>query len=275
MSTISYVDSSGVTSVIYFDACLSETHTAMAEVTRHFVESGSTISDHVRVAPRDLQLEVFVTNTPLASIGRLVGQRRTVALESSGKTIGTVAGPVAPRISGGYTAPFKPPFGRRTHYAPTVVAGSAGSRTVYMQATLLTFPTFVDRVLDVWTELTRLQSERTLVSVETRLGLYTSQVITSISAPIRGEGHCAFSLSLSPYRTVESVTYSGEGKVIRIDTAPVTPAAPAPAPAEAVATESAEPEADKGVQKYVPYSSEKQQSLLDRGIVGGLSSAVN
>jgi hypothetical protein len=265
MSTISYTDASGVLSVVYFDACLSENHTATAEVTKHFVEGGSVISDHVRVNPKSLQLEVFVTNTPLASIGRLVGQRTTVVLESKGKVIGpAVEGPVSPKISGGYTAHYKPPFGKRVHSAPVVVAGSAGHRTISMQATLLTFPTFVDRVLDVWTELTRLQSERILVNAETRLGLYPDQIISSISAPIRGEGHCSFSLTLEPYRTAESITFDGEGRVVRIDLAPV----------DSVATDSAAKEEDKGAQGYVPYSTEKQQSLLDRGIVGGLSTAV-
>lgn len=50
---------------LVFDAVTREDHSADAEVTSHAVESTSSISDHKRPSARTLNLEAFVTNTPL------------------------------------------------------------------------------------------------------------------------------------------------------------------------------------------------------------------
>lgn len=56
---------------IEFDATLSETHVGNAEVTRHPVEVGSDISDHVRRLPEQVTLNGIVTNTPILFLASL------------------------------------------------------------------------------------------------------------------------------------------------------------------------------------------------------------
>ena len=50
---------------LIFDAVMSETHTRVATVTTHTVETGVAVTDHVRPEPDELALEVIVSNTPL------------------------------------------------------------------------------------------------------------------------------------------------------------------------------------------------------------------
>lgn len=50
--------------VLTFDATLSEAHSAPAQVTEHEVETGSAVSDHVRIKPRQITLTGIVTTTP-------------------------------------------------------------------------------------------------------------------------------------------------------------------------------------------------------------------
>lgn len=51
--------------VLEFDAVTKESHESSSEVTQHTVESGEAISDHKRANPRTIQIDAFVTNTPL------------------------------------------------------------------------------------------------------------------------------------------------------------------------------------------------------------------
>lgn len=47
------------------DASLSENHTLTGAVTEHPIEDGSSISDHYKVAPREISVEAIVTGTPI------------------------------------------------------------------------------------------------------------------------------------------------------------------------------------------------------------------
>lgn len=64
-----YTDSQGnsVTGSVILDASVSEQHTIGAEVTRHQVETGSDVTDHIRPLPQKISIEGIVTNTPIAS----------------------------------------------------------------------------------------------------------------------------------------------------------------------------------------------------------------
>lgn len=50
---------------IVFDATIRENRTRSAEVTEHEVDEGVAISDHIRVEPTEIVLEVIATTTPL------------------------------------------------------------------------------------------------------------------------------------------------------------------------------------------------------------------
>lgn len=52
--------------VIQFDASLSESHMATAQVTDHQVEKGPNITDHIRPLPMRLSVVGFVTDTPVS-----------------------------------------------------------------------------------------------------------------------------------------------------------------------------------------------------------------
>ena len=49
---------------IWIDVSISEKHNVRAEVTKHPVERGTDIVDHIRPLPREVQIEGFVTNHP-------------------------------------------------------------------------------------------------------------------------------------------------------------------------------------------------------------------
>ncbi len=57
-----------------FDASVSETHAGNAEVTDHPVEDGSQITDHVRRAPEELQVNGIVTDDPIVVLRSIRGQ---------------------------------------------------------------------------------------------------------------------------------------------------------------------------------------------------------
>jgi hypothetical protein len=59
------------------DLTISENHERRAEVTDHPVESGSTISDHVILAPERLRLEGFVTDSPAAVMSTAYGRTQS------------------------------------------------------------------------------------------------------------------------------------------------------------------------------------------------------
>lgn len=50
---------------LVLDASISETHTFKNQVTNHPVEDGSMITDHAFTEPDSLQIEGFITNTPI------------------------------------------------------------------------------------------------------------------------------------------------------------------------------------------------------------------
>lgn len=58
---------------LYVDAATSETHTYDAEVTDHNVETGSDVTDNVRVKPLTISITGVVTDSPLAGILRVRG----------------------------------------------------------------------------------------------------------------------------------------------------------------------------------------------------------
>lgn len=60
----------GKVGVIELDAVLSETHGADAEVTKHPVEKGAAVTDHIRPLPRSLRMEGLVSNTPVPKEAR-------------------------------------------------------------------------------------------------------------------------------------------------------------------------------------------------------------
>lgn len=59
---------------IQFDASVSETHTNTAALTDHPVEDGADITDHIRLNPEELSMNVIVTNNPPIILASLRAQ---------------------------------------------------------------------------------------------------------------------------------------------------------------------------------------------------------
>lgn len=55
------------------DATMREQHTYNAQPTENPIEDGSTITDHVNIKPRELQLECIITNNPLSLVSAVIG----------------------------------------------------------------------------------------------------------------------------------------------------------------------------------------------------------
>lgn len=57
--------------IVEFNATLSEDHNISAELTDHPVETGSTITDHYRLLPKSITINGIVSNTPLSGLNPL------------------------------------------------------------------------------------------------------------------------------------------------------------------------------------------------------------
>lgn len=55
----------GKIGTVTLDCTVSESHSDEVEITAHPVETGATISDHIRKQPITLELEGVITNTPV------------------------------------------------------------------------------------------------------------------------------------------------------------------------------------------------------------------
>lgn len=58
------------------DVTLEESHEYSSEVSDFPIEGGTSISDHVRLLPRQLTMRGFVTDTPLVNVGLPLGRSR-------------------------------------------------------------------------------------------------------------------------------------------------------------------------------------------------------
>lgn len=83
----------GLFDSLSFDATVQEQHTRDAETTEHPVEDGASITDHVRIKPDRLQMEAYLSNSPLtgtATDGRAEGLYEQLRLLQESATLLTV-----------------------------------------------------------------------------------------------------------------------------------------------------------------------------------------
>lgn len=148
---------------LHFDVVISEEHTRGAEVTDHTVETGIAITDHVRPLPDLLELEVFVSETPIQSSDAQVGPL-PLQINPAGQQGGL--------LSGGTTA----------------LAGSALIAAGLLQspypntitAQVLQFDTEHNYVNTCYDTLTRLRNTATIIAVVTPKEVYFNMVIARI-----------------------------------------------------------------------------------------------
>lgn len=243
MATVSY-EVDGVTNVIFFDATMNEQHAGSSEITEHDVERGADLADHVKASRPALSLTVFVTNTPIQSIGRLLGQKVPMTLGTysnqqvfndhrSEGTINLDTRP--PKITPGYVAPFLTPAGTgalvsafrdgvggdglrdggpRIAYPPVVTPGRySANRAVSILVDVFTFLEPRDRLQDVWTALSKLRVDATPLLVATRLQDYPGMLIANVGGMVEARDAIEFQLTFKQVGFSESVVFSEVDRV--------------------------------------------------------------
>jgi hypothetical protein len=176
----------GSSQIVTFDLTISEGHEATAEVTTHPVEKGSNIADHVRPNPRNLNLELYVTNTPTTDIGRGSSERMELEIPRWEPPLSATPGSVYRELRG--LIPLGQP------------------RSVTIRA--LTFPDVFDRVKEVYTTLLDLWSRGVDMSIVSSLGTYETMVLTSVGVPRTEKGGATFNISSTQVKTVTTATVS-------------------------------------------------------------------
>jgi hypothetical protein len=228
-----YYEIDGVSNVLFFDVTLDEQNVGTAEVTKHPVERGADMADHHRAAPPSFTLRAMVTNTPIESIGRLVGAWLPQTLETDARVMADGGANIparAAQIRGGYTAPYRPPGAPRPHFPVDVIGGQLASGPQRLVAQTFTFTNPQDRLRDMWDALDKLREDGTTLTVLTRLKDYENMVITQLGAPVTVLDAIEFSISCEQITYYQSLTF---GSVDRVAAAKV-------------ATKAAEAKKDQG-----------------------------
>ncbi len=81
----------GRTATIFLDATLKEGSSSPSEVTKHPVENGADIGDHVILRPETLTIDGVISETPFSVQGQVAGVATTVA-SSVGQGLGGALG---------------------------------------------------------------------------------------------------------------------------------------------------------------------------------------
>jgi hypothetical protein len=188
---------------IWIDCSISEQHSSQAEVSRHPVEDGADVTDHVRLQPDSLSIEGLVTNQPIevpkshanGAVGsesgaRLLGRDGSALtrLEPLGTRSQTIFGeptlgalglitPVAQgaALLAGIGLDLRP---RR---AFQYLSPRLQPRTIAWQANALRFDREFDRVRAVHDALRTAYEARRPVQVVTGLRVYESVVLVDLS----------------------------------------------------------------------------------------------
>lgn len=164
---------------IFLDATVKEAFTATAELTKHPVEDGADIADHIIIKPQGLQVSGIVTQTPFPSAlaGLLTGVGSTVA-SSVGSKLGAFGGAVG------------------------ALAGAQGGSSLAGSV----FKSKNRNLADVAAEFVAIRDAKQPVSIQTGLRLYEDYVLTAISInkTDKDGGQIAVDLTFEEFITVDS-----------------------------------------------------------------------
>jgi hypothetical protein len=185
---------------IWIDVSVRESHEATADVTRHPVEEGADITDHIRPEPRTITIDGIVTNHPIEVPLSHVGTARE---DSSGVSL-TVANASPPRVSPHDQVIKGEPSAGLFSVLPGVDQAVAllGAlklevrskvdlsmelnhlnqlATTSLNANALHFTQPFDRVGAVQDALQRIMDESLLVTIVTGLAIYQQVALSSLS----------------------------------------------------------------------------------------------
>lgn len=202
---------------IEFDATISEGHSAGVLITDEAVEEGANISDHVRVNPDLLTLDVSVTNTPIrfppagsfaiqsseGAVLKLAEQRRAFANRQNNQAeidtmdVGIIPAKFRdgdPSIQRGRNGEVIFGTGVRTpDIAPQITPSAIIEPDTELKSVeVLQFQEDFDRVFDIYEELIRLMNQGQVFNVLTSLRDYESMAIHSVdTSRTAGTAHSA------------------------------------------------------------------------------------
>ena len=197
----------GLLSVLRFDATISESPTFSSSVTEHPVESGSSIADHVMHSNTSVALEVVVTNTPLAArantdeaveVGRLVGFQTPFSVNGQTSKQLTTA-----QIVGGFVSPYRFPGSPRQYQTPTSTAGTWTTIPDGVGGSSLQFPTYLDRVTVIHSELMDIKQKAHICQVFGKNTIYEDMILTSLTSSTEAKDSLTISLVFTSARFVE------------------------------------------------------------------------
>lgn len=196
---------------IRFDLLLEEHHELKSTLTKHPVESGSTVSDHIVKELRSGTLKGLVSNFSLKTatdlpdnISAMIGpsMRRYAALGAS-----VVGSQLVGALPGSQNAIIR----RGASLASGVATTAVSALTQYptaddVKAAIAALGAPPNRARDAWTLFKRLWEARTPVDIVTGLEKYKQFVVTSVSTSRTGEtGECLeFDVTFEEFRKVTS-----------------------------------------------------------------------
>ena len=188
---------------IWIDCSISEQHSSQAQVSRHPVEDGADVTDHVRLEPDSLVIEGLVTNQPIKSpkshTNGAVASERGAQL---GMQDGSPLWRIVPMGSQSTTIQGEPTMGflgivpglsqaeallrqtgldlrpRRTYQ---MVTPRLGAQALELQSNALAFDRDFDRVRAVHDALRETFTARRPVQIITGLRVYESVVLVDLS----------------------------------------------------------------------------------------------
>lgn len=170
---ITWTTKEGASKVLRFDAILQENHTFKAVATSFPVEKGADITDHIRQEPDEINLEAFITNTPIHAdnLNKPLG-------DSSGR--GDLSG--LPLDVEEYEAPLEPTPGAVFNAVGGFLSNLLSSKREY-KALVLQFPVEFNSVSETLAVLKQLQETSQLVQVITPMWDYSNMALLDGGLP--------------------------------------------------------------------------------------------
>jgi len=183
----------GAEGSIFFDCVESYSFDSSVDITMFPVEEGVDIADHVRLAPAELKLTVFVTNAPVSNLtqayGQYGGEVKSVNLEVKS-----------------YEAPLAPTPGAVFSKIGSAISSLFGGPPQY-NAQVLKFENEFDAVYDTEIILLNIQNDALLCDITTSIRKHENYLLKSISRN-KGVEHgdaASFDLTFQKMRIVKSL----------------------------------------------------------------------
>lgn len=209
MVEITFTLTTGETEFVRVDAVVEEMHRSSAVITSHPVEDGGNVSDNVRPDQDTIQLQVFVSNTPITVPEGVSGgvQEQNIFVEEPSQRADT-----GPRLIDAGAPPIRLPLGGLVPgLAPRWEAADFIERAEPQglgAAQLLAFDEEFDRVNEVYIQFLALLSRGIVVRVVTKLRTYENMLIEELTVPRKAEtGNAArMDVTLRQVRIVDTQT---------------------------------------------------------------------